>query len=209
MGAKNSLTAVDAGLVEDAFRSKVAAMEMPSNEKIIRGHPQDALSPMPSQTPATSSATAAATGIASTRVCSQSVNRGGIATKPISSSSPRKPAWSAVGNLGYHLGFAQPRALSRKVSVEFAVPLCRTHHREVHRCGNEIGWWNNFGLDPLTLAAALWAQTRPLVRARALPPNDEQLTDPRTNGSDPRPVPQLGKQRRNRKTKSINATGAQ
>jgi hypothetical protein len=27
----------------------------------------------------------------------------------------------------------QPRALGRKSSDEFAVPLCRTHHRAVHR----------------------------------------------------------------------------
>jgi hypothetical protein len=40
----------------------------------------------------------------------------------------------------HHLGFAQPRALGRKVSDEFAVPLCRTHHREVHRSGNEPNW---------------------------------------------------------------------
>jgi len=33
----------------------------------------------------------------------------------------------------HHLGFTQPRALGRKVSDEFAVPLCRGHHRAVHR----------------------------------------------------------------------------
>jgi hypothetical protein len=32
----------------------------------------------------------------------------------------------------HHLRFAQSRALSRKVSDEFTVPLCRTHHREIH-----------------------------------------------------------------------------
>jgi hypothetical protein len=37
----------------------------------------------------------------------------------------------------HHLRFAQSRALSRKVSDEFVVPLCRGHHREVHRCGDE------------------------------------------------------------------------
>jgi hypothetical protein len=29
----------------------------------------------------------------------------------------------------HHLGFTQPRALGRKVSDEFTVPLCRSHHR--------------------------------------------------------------------------------
>jgi hypothetical protein len=37
----------------------------------------------------------------------------------------------------HHLRFAQARALGRKVSDEFTVPICRTHHREVHRCGSE------------------------------------------------------------------------
>jgi hypothetical protein len=32
----------------------------------------------------------------------------------------------------HHLRFVQPRALGRQVSDEYAVPLCRTHHREVH-----------------------------------------------------------------------------
>ena len=48
----------------------------------------------------------------------------------------------------HHLRFAQSRALGRKVSDEFTVPLCRGHHREVHRCGDEAGWWKNAGVDP-------------------------------------------------------------
>jgi hypothetical protein len=35
----------------------------------------------------------------------------------------------------HHLRFMQPRALGRRVSDEFAVPLCRTHHRALHRSG--------------------------------------------------------------------------
>ena len=35
----------------------------------------------------------------------------------------------------HHLRFAQSSALGRKVSDEFTVPLCRGHHREVHRWG--------------------------------------------------------------------------
>jgi hypothetical protein len=34
--------------------------------------------------------------------------------------------------------FAEPRALGRRVSDEFAVPLCRSHHRALHRHGDEI-----------------------------------------------------------------------
>jgi hypothetical protein len=61
----------------------------------------------------------------------------------------------------HHLRFAQPRALGRKVSDEFTVPLCRIHHREVHRGGNEGAWWKGFGIDPHPVATALWARTRP------------------------------------------------
>ena len=62
----------------------------------------------------------------------------------------------------HHLRFAQSRALGRKVSDEFTVPLCRGHHREVHRCGNEAAWWRNAGLDPTTSARALWLESHPL-----------------------------------------------
>jgi hypothetical protein len=48
----------------------------------------------------------------------------------------------------HHLRFAQNRALSRKVSDEFTVPLCRGHHREVHRSGDEAAWWTKAGVNP-------------------------------------------------------------
>jgi hypothetical protein len=62
----------------------------------------------------------------------------------------------------HHLRFAQPPALGRKVSDEFTVPLCRGHHREVHRCGDEAAWWNNVGIDPTETARTLWLKTHPL-----------------------------------------------
>jgi ERF superfamily len=62
----------------------------------------------------------------------------------------------------HHLRFAQGRALSRKVSDEFTVPLCRGHHRELHRQGDETAWWQKIGLDPTTAARSLWLQTHPL-----------------------------------------------
>ncbi len=62
----------------------------------------------------------------------------------------------------HHLRFAQSRALGRKVSDEFTVPLCRGHHREVHRRGNEEGWWRKAGLDPIVAARTLWLETHPL-----------------------------------------------
>jgi ERF superfamily len=63
----------------------------------------------------------------------------------------------------HHLRFAQPRALGRRPSDEFTVPLCRGHHRELHRQGDEAGWWKTAGIDPTSAARALWLQSHPLV----------------------------------------------
>jgi len=62
----------------------------------------------------------------------------------------------------HHLRFAQGRGLGLKVSDEFTVPLCRGHHREVHRAGNEARWWENAGIDALLIAHKFWTETHPL-----------------------------------------------
>ena len=62
----------------------------------------------------------------------------------------------------HHLRFAQSRALGRKVSDEFTVPLCRGHHRELHRHGDEAAWWSKTGIDPTLSARELWLETHPL-----------------------------------------------
>jgi hypothetical protein len=46
----------------------------------------------------------------------------------------------------HHLKFAQQRAPGRKVSDEFTVPLCRTHHRELHQRGDELKWWHQMDI---------------------------------------------------------------
>jgi hypothetical protein len=62
----------------------------------------------------------------------------------------------------HHLRFAQSPALGSKVSDEFTVPLCRGHHREVHRCGDESAWWKKIGIDPTAPARMLWLKSHPL-----------------------------------------------
>jgi hypothetical protein len=60
----------------------------------------------------------------------------------------------------HHLRFAQPRALGRKVSDEWVVPLCATHHRALHGVGDEERWWKERGIDPIGHARILWWTTR-------------------------------------------------
>ena len=78
----------------------------------------------------------------------------------------------------HHLRFSQPRALGRKVSDEFTVPPCRTHHREVHRRGDEAAWWENTRIEPNAAARALWLQTHPQLPK----PNAVRLQDARLIG---------------------------
>lgn len=60
----------------------------------------------------------------------------------------------------HHLRFTQPRAMGSKVSDEFTVPLCRTHHRDNHRFGDEAAWWERQAIDPLETSRKFWVSTR-------------------------------------------------
>ena len=77
----------------------------------------------------------------------------------------------------HHLRFAQPRALGLKVSDEFTVPLCRTHHREIYRYGDEAAWWSKHRLEPLSAASTLWRKTHPLPTEPHCSGSDELATD--------------------------------
>jgi hypothetical protein len=59
----------------------------------------------------------------------------------------------------HHLRFVQPRALGRKVSDEFTVPLCRIHHRELHLRSDEPAWWEQYAINPLKVAQRLWRES--------------------------------------------------
>jgi hypothetical protein len=69
----------------------------------------------------------------------------------------------------HHLKFAQPRALGRKVSDQYTVPLCRSHHQALHRHGNERAWWANLKISPLPIADELWASSPVQATADAPP----------------------------------------
>jgi hypothetical protein len=85
----------------------------------------------------------------------------------------------------HHLRYMQPRALGRKASDEFAVPLCRGHHRELHRARDERAWWKQAGIDPIKVARRLWKETHAKGERRS-----RREAVPRPNGapvsSDPK-----------------------
>lgn len=68
----------------------------------------------------------------------------------------------------HHIRFAQLRALGRKVSDEFTVPLCRGHHRQLHQTGDEPTFWEHLRIDAMEVAKGLWQQSRTSGRPPAL-----------------------------------------
>src|SRR5262249_25969529 len=75
----------------------------------------------------------------------------------------------------HHIRFAEQRAMGRKVSDRFTIPIFRLHHRELHRRGDERAWWQNQGVDPLPVATALWARTHAVGPASAGMAADETM----------------------------------
>ena len=79
----------------------------------------------------------------------------------------------------HHLKFAEQRAMGRKVSDKFTVPICRLHHRELHRRGDERIWWESQGIDPLPIAASLWGKAHTAdAGAAELSSDTDRLANP-------------------------------
>lgn len=165
--AKNTLITTDAQLIEVKFAAKVSSL---SNEIASEQSPGGA-GPRNSVTddPAPPEPASAQTWRPADRGRTPATRAQAAKTVRLRDREHRKfvahQACLICGRApsdAHHLRFAQPQALGRKVSDEFTVPLCRIHHREVHRTGNERGWWAKVGVDPLPVARALWDQSRML-----------------------------------------------
>jgi hypothetical protein len=157
LGDKNSLTATDAACIEEVFRAKLAIIATDAPEIL-----QETERPQP---PRRSNRSKKGRR-------SNVIDKGVLAfpeprrirdrehvryvTQQCCLICGRRPSDA------HHLRFAQSRALSRKVSDEFIVPLCRGHHREVHHSGDEAAWWTKAGINPTATARALWLETHPL-----------------------------------------------
>jgi DNA recombination protein Rad52 len=76
----------------------------------------------------------------------------------------------------HHLRFAQSRAMGKKVSDEWVVPLCTIHHRALHDVGSEETWWQEHHIDALVEAERLWRVTHPSVDSVASDPR--KITQP-------------------------------
>jgi hypothetical protein len=166
LAAKNQLTAADARLLQVAFELRLSALlPSESSEPFVAGGPLDR-SPLASDE---KTGTGAGPGDAG----ADEPARVDKSTLPVP--APRR--YRDKAHLRYvaqqacllcgrkpsdphHLRHLQPRALGRKASDEFAVPLCRIHHRLVHRVGNEAAWWKDSGIDPAKAARKLWNDSR-------------------------------------------------
>ena len=163
--AKNSLGAADARQLEDAFQAKLEELNNGPSDKDVSPLAYSTTSPICSsdarQRPR-SVRTSVGEPIDKSELVHPEPRR--IRDREHIRFIARQPCL-VCGRLPsdpHHVRFAQYPALSRKVSDEFTVLLCRGHHREVHRCGHEAAWWQKTGIDPTVSARLLWLKTHPL-----------------------------------------------
>jgi hypothetical protein len=158
---KNSLTAADAKLLEDAFGQKIAGWPsaedvtptVASNEPSVSGSGPEVVHPSNNgdrQQP--TGVDKSVLAISAPRRYRNKEHLLFVSQQPCLFCG-RKPSDP------HHLRYTQPRALGRKASDEFAVPLCRTHHRAAHHAADEQAWWTAIGIDPVKVARKLWKDT--------------------------------------------------
>jgi hypothetical protein len=161
LAAKNTLTASDAKLVEDAFERRLSELGPTHAAALLEDDSSGTQIAALPETAATESRDEGSTkGIDKSVLAVPAPRRyrnrehlRSVAKQPclICGSKPSDP---------HHLRYLQPRALGRKVSDESAVPLCRVHHRAVHGARDERAWWHVAGIDPIKVARKLWKDTR-------------------------------------------------
>ena len=158
MGAKNSLTAVDAEHVERAFQKRLLSITTAAAAPSTKEAERSVRSLGRSSRRRTSAVDKSVLALPAPRRLRDREHVKSVAKQPCLVCG-RRPADT------HHLRLAQVPALGREVSDEFTVPLCRGHHREVHRCVDEAAWWNRAGSDPSAAARVLWLETHPLPSA--------------------------------------------
>jgi hypothetical protein len=169
--AKNSLTAADAKLVEDAFERRLS--ELPSSDAAA---PSNDDSSAPKIAAPQVMATSDSTNVDQAKGIDKSILTVAAPRRYRNREHLRYVGQQACLVCGrkpsdpHHLGFTQPRALGRKVSDEFAVPLCRGHHRAVHRSRDERAWWREAAIDPIKVARKLWKETHGMGQRRLQEP---------------------------------------
>ena len=169
LGEKNKLTATDAQCVEEGFQARLASFAASGTDKPQRaGEVTQPSTAEPKNKPRSNVIDKSLLALPEPRRVRDRDHVKHVAKQPCLVCG-RQPADA------HHLRFAQSRALGRKVSDEFTVPLCRGHHREVHRHGDEGAWWQKAGIDSAAAARALWLETHPL---------STKPTKPRTDAAD-------------------------
>jgi hypothetical protein len=171
MSAKNSLATADADDVERAFQTRLDAHELaevqtPDAACASKAHSNAIGNAGPRSTnkkKRTDRVDKSSLAIPEPRRVRDRVHVKYVATHPCLICG-RHPVDA------HHIRFAQRSALGRRVSDEFTVPLCRGHHRSLHRTGDEAKWWRAAGIDPMTSARDLWVET--LVARGQLPLDD-------------------------------------
>ena len=167
LAAKNMLIAADADAVEAAFRDRLATIEAASDreEDPQRVPAEESTSSLKKTFLAMMDDGAAApiilpgSGRARRRCVTPKTIR--LRDKEHCKFVAAQPCivCGRTPSEAHHIRFAQPRALGRKVSDEYTVPVCRLHHRELHGYGDEASWWAGVNIDPLAIALELWRRS--------------------------------------------------
>jgi hypothetical protein len=155
--AKNDLTAADAQRVEEAFRARLATLPVGAGAPVQQTTEELSRGPYPEETdnrPQSKVIDKSLLTLSEPRRVRDRDHVKAVGKRPCLICG-RQPADA------HHLRFAQHRAFGRKVSDEFTVPLCRGHHRELHRCGDEAEWWKKVGIDPTVCERTLWLASHP------------------------------------------------